>query len=155
MSVRACDGCTACCFLLEVPDVPTPCFEQCPHQREGVGCAVYDQRPEPCADFGCLWIDGKAPMFVDDPSDRPDNLGMAFFLFPKSPVPGRPCVVAYELRENAVLQQRAVELIEEMGKLRPVAIIQHETHETVIRYPDDMREMMRDSGKTIAVDRTE
>ena len=116
---------------------------------------MYEQRPEPCADFGCLWIEGKAPGFVDDASDRPDQLGMAFFLFPKSPVPGRPCVVAYELEPNAALKPRVRELVEAMGTLRPVAIIQHETHASVIRYPDDMREQMRNSGKTIAVDRTE
>lgn len=92
-------------------------------------------------------------MFVDDPSDRPNNLGVAFFLFPKSPVPGRPCVMAYELREGAVLQPRVRELVDAMGVTRPVVLIQHETHQTVIRYPDDIRRQM-ESG-AVVVDRTE
>lgn len=92
-------------------------------------------------------------MFKDDQSDRPDVLGMAFFLQPKTPVPGRPCVMAYELREGAALQPRVRELVEAMGATRPVVLIQHETHQTLIRYPDDMRAQM--ATGTIVVDRTE
>jgi len=136
---RSCAGCTACCFLLEVPDVPKPCFQACPHQQDGVGCTIYDKRPEPCADYGCLWIQAQAPGFTDAPADRPNELGVAFFLFAKSPVPNRPCVYAYELWDGAILQPRVVELVSELGKLRPVALIKHGTHDTVIRYPDDMR----------------
>lgn len=150
---RECGGCTACCFLLEVSEVQSPCFTKCQHQIEGHGCGIYATRPAPCADFGCLWIEGRAPGFVDADTDRPSNLGVAFFLFPGGPVPGRPVVMAFELRDDAVLQTRVAEIVREVGKLRPVVFVQHRTGAQMIRYPDDMREAMQTGA--VVVDRTE
>jgi hypothetical protein len=69
---RACGGCTACCFVMGVAEVPTPFYTRCPHIC-AEGCDVYGKHPGACRDFYCEWLVGR----LDD-SDRPDRLGLLF-----------------------------------------------------------------------------
>src|SRR5438874_3181119 len=55
---RACDGCTACCFVMGVAEVPTPFYSPCPHIRDG-GCDIYGKHPGACRDFYCEWLVGR------------------------------------------------------------------------------------------------
>ena len=71
-SGRACDGCTACCFVMGVAEVPTPFYTRCPHICHG-GCDVYGKHPGACRDFYCEWLIGRL-----GPDDRPDKLGLLF-----------------------------------------------------------------------------
>ncbi len=40
-----------------VPEVK-PDHEWCRHARPGKGCAIYQDRPEPCRTFNCMWLLG-------------------------------------------------------------------------------------------------
>jgi hypothetical protein len=69
---RACDGCTACCFVMGVAEVPTPFYTPCPHVC-AAGCDVYGKHPGACRDFYCEWLVGELGH-----DDRPDRLGLLF-----------------------------------------------------------------------------
>lgn len=66
---RSCDACTACCFTHAVAGVKEG-GEWCRHCDVGAGCRIYLDRPEPCRQFSCLWLQGG----WGDENDRPDRL---------------------------------------------------------------------------------
>lgn len=75
---RQCGSCTACCTTLVIEALDKPAFQRCPNDCSGCagtggGCAVYDDRPQACRNFRCLWLDGH---LADD--QRPDQLGVMF-----------------------------------------------------------------------------
>jgi hypothetical protein len=45
-----------CCKLYDVPAVPKKAGAWCPHCAVGQGCKIYDERPDLCREFVCLWI---------------------------------------------------------------------------------------------------
>ena len=65
---RLCGGCTACCKTHEIRALAKPPDQWCPHCLPGRGCAIYDDRPEECRTFGCLWLAGYGPDRI-----RPDR----------------------------------------------------------------------------------
>lgn len=52
---RSCDGCTLCCKLMGVESLAKPRMTWCVHCDIGVGCRIYQERPEACATFYCTW----------------------------------------------------------------------------------------------------
>ena len=71
--MAGCDGCTACCKIMEVRELSKPGNVWCTHCRIGAGCAIYDERPASCRTFECVWLQtqrGKAPLA---PELRPDS----------------------------------------------------------------------------------
>jgi hypothetical protein len=50
-----CDGCTLCCKLLDIKETDSKPGEYCKHCEPGVGCKIYNERPEPCRIFECAW----------------------------------------------------------------------------------------------------
>lgn len=58
---RACDGCTMCCKALGIPELHKPMGVWCPHVLKGRGCGIYEQRPQPCRLFECLWLTTDLP----------------------------------------------------------------------------------------------
>jgi hypothetical protein len=68
-TTRACDGCTLCCKVLAIPEVPTAKDTWCRHAKKHAGCGIYATRPEPCRTFRCLWLDGLLPEWA-----RPDKV---------------------------------------------------------------------------------
>jgi hypothetical protein len=78
--VRSCGACSACCFAIRVITEPTDKHQvvkephhRCAHQavRSERGCKIYDERPECCRVFTCMWVHG-----FGRGSDRPDKLGI-------------------------------------------------------------------------------
>lgn len=82
---RDCGECTACCVLPRIADRPelgmtslpllpdgkmgyTPC-----QHLDGHKCSRYDERPEVCQKFECLWRSG---YLIGDERRRPDKLGL-------------------------------------------------------------------------------
>jgi hypothetical protein len=51
-----CGTCTACCRVYAIPQLNKPAGKWCEHCAIGVGCKVYDNRPELCVDFACVWL---------------------------------------------------------------------------------------------------
>jgi hypothetical protein len=71
--MRQCGDCQLCCKLLPVrsPLLDKDSNTRCPHQKFGVGCAVYptSKMPPECGFWNCRWLVG------DDTQDlsRPDR----------------------------------------------------------------------------------
>jgi hypothetical protein len=56
MTARRCGDCQLCCRLLPTAEIAKPANERCPHQRHGVGCAIYADRPLSCRLWSCGWL---------------------------------------------------------------------------------------------------
>jgi hypothetical protein len=108
---RACDGCTACCFVMGVAEVPTPFYAPCPHIKAG-GCDIYGKHPGVCRDFYCEWLVGR---LGDD--DRPDKLGLLFVANRLKNPDGseRMFVAAYEVWPGAADTERGRAVLHSMG----------------------------------------
>jgi Tfp pilus assembly protein PilF len=53
---RSCGTCTLCCKLFDIRALNKPQFEWCKHCAVGVGCRIYEQRPDECHEFNCRWL---------------------------------------------------------------------------------------------------
>ena len=51
-----CGTCTACCRVFAIPELDKPAGKWCQHCDIGVGCKIYENRPERCIDFKCMWL---------------------------------------------------------------------------------------------------
>jgi hypothetical protein len=54
--MHSCDGCTACCKILKIRELNKPANTWCAHCNIGVGCGIYDARPESCRAYECVWL---------------------------------------------------------------------------------------------------
>ncbi|OYW45800.1 MAG: hypothetical protein B7Z08_00065 [Sphingomonadales bacterium 32-68-7] len=93
---RACGGCTVCCTVCEIPDLPKPADVACQH-LEPAGCGIYPDRPGGCRTFFCGWR--RLPWLTNNL--RPDRSGVMFTLEvrPDAPNPfDRRCIVARWVR---------------------------------------------------------
>jgi hypothetical protein len=72
--MQKCGECTACCQWLQLNEIPSAIGELCRHCTWGVGCKIYESRPQECKDYQCMWSQ------MDNVSIdlRPDNLGIIF-----------------------------------------------------------------------------
>jgi hypothetical protein len=52
---RRCGECTMCCKVFPIPETGKADYENCPHLVPGVGCGIYETRPQTCRDFFCMW----------------------------------------------------------------------------------------------------
>ena len=66
---RSCGSCTLCCKLMSIDAIGKPTGQWCWVCAIGKGCQVYDNRPEACRAWSCLWI--LRPELPDDL--RPDR----------------------------------------------------------------------------------
>jgi hypothetical protein len=71
---RSCGGCTACCTALGVVELKKKMWVRCDEECTS-GCSIYDNRPQSCRDFTCLWLTGN---IEGDERRRPDQLGLIF-----------------------------------------------------------------------------
>jgi uncharacterized protein len=53
---RTCGECTLCCKVLGVGELNKPSGRQCDLVQIGKGCGDYENRPQSCHDFECLWL---------------------------------------------------------------------------------------------------
>lgn len=54
-----CDGCTLCCKLLDILNESSSANEWCKHCDPHKGCKIYEDRPEPCREYRCAWVQMK------------------------------------------------------------------------------------------------
>jgi hypothetical protein len=108
---RACDDCTACCFVMGVAEVPTPFYSHCPHTCSA-GCDIYGKHPGACRDFYCEWLIGRL-----GPDDRPDKLGLLFVANRLRNPDGsdRMFVAAYEVWPGAADTDRGRAVLRSLG----------------------------------------
>lgn len=54
---KSCGDCGLCCKLLGVEAIGKKNGQWCAHFRKGVGgCGIYEERPNACRTFVCLWL---------------------------------------------------------------------------------------------------
>ena len=72
--MNQCGECTECCLVLEIKDVNSKPNELCQHCDKGVGCKIYENRPQGCREFMCMWLQMET-VHLDL---RPDKCGVVF-----------------------------------------------------------------------------
>ena len=58
-TTRECGDCSLCCKLTYIkfgPDDDKPANEWCKQCVPGLGCRIYDERPDTCDRFSCAWL---------------------------------------------------------------------------------------------------
>lgn len=65
---RSCGPCSACCHAIGVHELGKPYFQAC-KRLEDYGCRKYNDRPQSCRRYACLWLQGMG-------ETRPDSLGL-------------------------------------------------------------------------------
>ena len=53
---RSCAGCTMCCKIMGIAELSKPRNQWCPNCDVGKGCKIYDERPQSCRDFDCIYL---------------------------------------------------------------------------------------------------
>ena len=110
-SKRECGQCDACCVLPRISAEPAfpegkRGYEPCPHltrqfnsdvQTTG-NCTCYDDRPDLCRSYTCLW---RAGIIDGDERRRPDRLGLMFTLDTASDATSKVVFEAWELWPGA------------------------------------------------------
>lgn len=72
-----CQDCSGCCTVFAVEAVGKAFGVPCQHLGKtlfGVGCTIYDERPDACRHYVCLWLDSQRRENVESmpESMRPD-----------------------------------------------------------------------------------
>lgn len=119
-AARSCGPCTACCVLPRIrpedfPPDGKPGYSPCPHVC-GSGCSVYEDRPDVCRDYVCLWREG---LLEGDDRRRPDNLGLMFAV---DLFMGRPFVEAWELWDGAARDYPGRGVLDAIRVHKPVLV---------------------------------
>ncbi len=73
---RACGSCAMCCKLTAIPELQKPLGVWCKHVALGKGCTIYDDRPQRCRAFYCLWLQDRAL----GPEWKPDRAKFMLYL---------------------------------------------------------------------------
>lgn len=102
--MKPCNGCTACCFLLEIPSLEKAVNSPCAHCT-GAGCKIYGRHPAECVEFNCLWR--SSPVMGEDL--RPDRCGVMFDLY----LPEK-MVIGNTTEQEAWLSGQPMKLIKRM-----------------------------------------
>ena len=68
-----CDGCTACCKILNIQELDKPANVWCRHCKIGAGCGAYETRPESCRVYECVWLQSQRGGKPMAPELRPDR----------------------------------------------------------------------------------
>ena len=53
---RSCGDCGLCCKLMGVTALGKPAGKWCRQFSKSSGCAIYEDRPDDCRVFNCLWL---------------------------------------------------------------------------------------------------
>lgn len=76
-----CGACTMCCRVLHIEELKKPAGDWCNACNIGKGCRIYEDRPEPCRTFECLylqWATNEAATEPVHPDFRPDKCRIVF-----------------------------------------------------------------------------
>ena len=62
---KSCGDCTLCCKLLPLDEKDKPKDVWCKECTPSNGCNIYDERPQACIDFDCMWLTYSLPKFMN------------------------------------------------------------------------------------------
>ena len=68
-----CESCTLCCKFMGVEELEKPRNTWCKHCNIGVGCNIYETRPESCRIYECVWFKTQSLDKPISPALRPDK----------------------------------------------------------------------------------
>ncbi len=68
-----CGTCTYCCHVMKVKELNKPANTSCTHCVEDSGCAIYNDRPNSCREYECLWLRSQQFDKPLAPGLRPDR----------------------------------------------------------------------------------
>jgi hypothetical protein len=132
---RACGPCIGCCSIYQIPALQKPKYTLCKHCT-GSACGIYDDRPDDCRTFYCLW----RRIAVMPEQARPDKIGIVFTyeIYHPPPTPfQRRYIIGRAINDPAVFDKpmgrAAVNMFIREGSL-PVFIAH--SLETKMVYPD-------------------
>lgn len=57
---KKCGACNLCCLMTCIPELGKEIDDVCPQSSE-YGCLDYENRPEACASFRCVWLKENLP----------------------------------------------------------------------------------------------
>jgi hypothetical protein len=132
---RSCGPCIGCCSIYQIPALQKPKYTLCKHCT-GSSCTIYDDRPDDCRTFYCLW----RRIAVMPEQARPDKIGIVFTyeMYDPPPTPfQRRYIIGRAISDPTVFDKpmgrAAVNMFIREGSL-PVFIAQ--PLETKMVYPD-------------------
>lgn len=79
-SQRSCGTCTLCCKVYRIDDLGKPAGKWCAHCAIGSGCTIYDDRPQQCRAFDCMWLQDETM----PPSWKPETSKIVFSIWPST-----------------------------------------------------------------------
>lgn len=125
---RRCRECKACCTSLQVNEIQKAEGERCT-KLCSKGCSIYSERPQSCADFRCLWLQGA----MSD-KDRPDKLGLVLDV-QDSPKYGRIFKV-FEVHAGALTSGRGPVIGKALAQQGLVILFKKDGNRTVVGGPE-------------------
>jgi hypothetical protein len=75
---RSCGTCTMCCKVFRIPVLNKQEGKWCQHCAIGKGCGIYEDRPQQCRDFMCLWLQDQTLL----PDWKPEVSKIVLSVFP-------------------------------------------------------------------------
>jgi hypothetical protein len=104
---RQCGECQACCSRLTIPILNKPERVPCKHLCS-TGCGIYQDRPQVCSEFQCMWLQG----WMGGESHRPDKLGIMFTPYEHN---GEQVIQAWGLQDE--ISEKVMKIFVELGRL--------------------------------------
>ena len=112
-STRDCGNCMLCCKLPSIDELNKPEGIWCKHAKLALGCEIYSERPVPCREFRCFWLDHSS--FDDE--WKPNRAGFYMYIKEKTIFviedPGRPR--AFSKKEYLVRLRIMADEISQIG----------------------------------------
>lgn len=130
---RQCGTCVECCVVPEAPYLDKARLERCSKLGETKGCSDYENRPEECKGFHCMWLlDGL------DKELRPDRCGLIVATnleaFRKVGIPHT--VVVWETWRTAATYGAGGRLVDFIARTHAVVVNTYEGQMQVVGSPD-------------------
>jgi uncharacterized cysteine cluster protein YcgN (CxxCxxCC family) len=104
--MNKCGDCGICCKVCHIDELKKPAGVLCWLYKEDTGCNDYENRPQDCKTYQCVYITQE----TIDIKYRPDKLGVIF----EQPF-GKQYWVGVELEENALQKEDCKRLVRAMN----------------------------------------
>lgn len=135
---KECNGCMACCHVMEIDEINKPFKTDCIHQCNG--CAIYSTRPRACSEFECLFHQG----VYGGEEHRPSTCGVMITGF-KDKV--GEIISAWELWPGAFENNK--EMITEFSRIDVIILRYFDGKTSFIGKKSEVRKFLLARGSTI------
>jgi hypothetical protein len=89
---RSCGTCLMCCKVYAIGELNKRAGQMCVHAERGCGCKIYENRPDTCRSFYCMWrVDATlGPEWKPEMARFVVALDLLYDALKITPDPGRP-----------------------------------------------------------------